>query len=455
MEPGLLEWCKRLIAFPSVTANGTRGIAQWCAAQMLAPSGISARLLPSTRHGSENVNLMAIIPGRDAALAPLIFNTHLDTVPPGDPALWTACASEPLRPQIVGDRIYGLGSADTKLDFAAKVTALAGRRPRRTVYLLGTFGEERGLLGAKELAASGMLPPRGLAFVGEPSGLAIVTAHKGLSVFELKIGFSPVRCDAEAVRRMVFKGRSTHSSTPHLGDNAIKKALAAIRLRPEVEILAFNGGDAVNKVPAICEVMVSETESIAADETAADEAAREFAMPREALAALDHFIAGLERFAETSGPAEDDFPAPTLTCNPGVVRSSERAITLEFELRPPPLLSLEAVRSGIAALSDGLARDFPDLVVELRELRASPGYRAPLDSEVVTVGMEAQTRAGILISHSVKSGCTEAGVYAAAGLAPVIFGPGPFEGNIHAPNEFNLLSEVELAVRFYTAVLEL
>ena len=71
------------------------------------------------------------------------------------------------------------------------------------------------------------------------------------------------------------------------------------------------------------------------------------------------------------------------------------------------------------------------------------------------MAMEAQARAGVPIAHSVKTGCTEAGVYAAAGLHAVVFGPGPSAGNIHAPNEYNLLSEVESAVRFYAALLEL
>ncbi len=79
--------------FPSVTTGGTRAIAEFCAAQMLAPAGITARLVPSTVHGEDHVNLMAMIAGLDEGALPLVLNTHLDTVPAGDPALWTACGS--------------------------------------------------------------------------------------------------------------------------------------------------------------------------------------------------------------------------------------------------------------------------------------------------------------------------------------------------------------------------
>ena len=60
-------------------------------------------------------------------------------------------------------------------------------------------------------------------------------------------------------------------------------------------------------------------------------------------------------------------------------------ITLEFELRPPPSLSLESVRSGVAAVTAEVGVGFPALRLSLRELRANPGYRAVLDSEVVTL----------------------------------------------------------------------
>ena len=458
MEERLLQWCRRLIACPSVTTIGTRAVADFCVAEMLAPCGITAHVLPSASHGADNVNLFAAIPGRDERPTPLVFNTHLDTVPPGDLALWTACGSEPFNPHLDGDRIYGLGTADTKLDFAAKVSALAGRRPRRTVFLIGSFGEERGLLGAHEMVSSGLLPPRGLAYVGEPSSLGVVTAHKGLMVFELEITFTPLRGSEDVVKRAIFRGRSTHSSTPHLGENAIKKALLAAAANPENEVRALSGGDAVNKVAASCELLMSGDASALGGVHHAEPhrgAPLGHRLPYDALRALSQFIAGLERFAQSSGPSEPDYAAPTLTCNPGVVRSTERAISLEFELRPPPSLSLESVRSGVAAVIAEVGAGFPALRVTLRESRANPGYRAALDSEVVTMAMEAQAKAGLPMTTGVKAGCTEAGVYAAAGLTPVVFGPGPSEGNIHAPNEYNLLSEVEAAARFYSELIEL
>jgi acetylornithine deacetylase/succinyl-diaminopimelate desuccinylase-like protein len=131
----------------------------------------------------------------------------------------------PFEASIHGDRIYGLGAADTKLDFVAKALALVQCGvPGRDVWLLGTFGEEHGLVGAKELAASGMLPRGAIAMVGEPSHLQIITAHKGLMAYELSIEFTPTRVSDEIeVRKTFHVGKAAHSSTPALGENAITK----------------------------------------------------------------------------------------------------------------------------------------------------------------------------------------------------------------------------------------
>ncbi|HXR25842.1 MAG TPA: M20/M25/M40 family metallo-hydrolase, partial [Candidatus Binataceae bacterium] len=121
--------------------------------------------------------------------------------------------------------------------------------------------------------------------------------------------------------------------------------------------------------------------------------------------------------------------------------------------RPPPGLALDVVREGVGAIAAQVARDAGSVKLELEERRANPGFRSALDRETLEVAMGALARAGLPLHTGVKAGCTEAGIYAAAGLEPVVFGPGPSTGVIHAPNEYNLLEEVEGAIRFYREVL--
>jgi acetylornithine deacetylase/succinyl-diaminopimelate desuccinylase-like protein len=462
MDPALLEWCRRLVACSSVTAEGTRQIAELCASEMLAPAGITARLIASTREGAEQVNLVASIRGREASLRPIVLNTHLDTVPPGAPELWTACGGDPYTARVDGDRIYGLGAADTKLDLAAKVFALTAiRTPRRDVHLVGSFGEEHGLTGAREIVEAAILPAVALAFVGEPSRLEVITAHKGLMVFELRLGFTPLRIDEPTqVRRMTFAGKAAHSSTPALGVNAIEIALQAMAINPKLNLAAISGGTAVNVVPARCDVVVATDAALdvpigGATQTQNFDGRIAEIIPLEVITMTTRFIAALRRYADSNGGEEPGYSAPTLTCNPGVIRSASGSMTLEFELRPPPALALDDVRAGVTRVVEEISRTAVGMSVTLGEKRANPGFRAAAASETVEIAMGALASAGLELKSGVKAGCTEAGVYAAAGLEPVVIGPGPSTGVIHAPNEYNFLSDVEAAVRFYRALLDM
>ena len=462
MDPALLEWCRRLVACRSVTAEGTRRIAQLCASEMLAPAGIAARLIPSTREGAEQVNLVAAIRGRDSSLKPVVLNTHLDTVPPGTPELWTACGGDPFTARVDGDRIYGLGAADTKLDFVAKVFALTAiGTPRRDVHLIGSFGEEHGLTGAKEIVEAAILPAGAMAFVGEPSRLEVITAHKGLMVFELRLGFTPLRIDEPMqVRRLTFAGKAAHSSTPALGINAIEIALEAMAINLKLNLAAISGGTAVNVVPARCDVVVATDAALdvpigGAIEAATFEGRIAEIIPLEVVTTMLRFISALRKYADTGGGDVPGYAAPTLTCNPGVIRSASGSMTLEFELRPPPGLALDDVRTGVARVVEEISRTAAGVSVALGEKRANPGFRAAAASETVEIAMGALASAGLELNSGVKAGCTEAGIYAAAGLEPVVIGPGPSTGVIHAPNEYNFLSDVEAAVRFYRALLEM
>ncbi len=459
MDPETLEWCRRLIACPSVTSEGTREIMQLCAFDLLRPRGIEARLLTSASETPSQVNLVCLVRGREHNRPPLVFNTHLDTVPPGEAAKWTECPHGPFVAEFKGDRVYGLGAADTKLDFVAKALALIEcGTPHRDIYLVATFGEEHGLVGAKEIVSAAILPKGALAFVGEPSGLQVVTAHKGLMVFELEIQFEPEKLHLATypTYRLVFEGRAAHSSTPALGVNAIQLALQMLSQNPDLHAASITGGDAVNKVPAWCEVTVAGQAVFAAPGLSQVEpttvSAPEF-IPNQVFTVLSALLRRLNELSNLFDAAEPGYTSPTLTYNLGLIRSSNKSIVAEFELRPPPSLALAKVRGAVDEIFEELS--VLHQPIRLRERRTNPGFRSPAASETVELAMAALAKAKLPVESGVKAGCTEAGVYSSAGIVPVVFGPGPSTGVIHAPNEYNLLSEVDGAIRFYRALLEL
>jgi acetylornithine deacetylase len=131
----------------------------------------------------------------------LLFDAHQDTVPTDGMTI------PPFEPHIEGGRLYGRGSCDVKGGMTAMLLAFARlvrERPvgSASVIMACTVDEEFTHTGSTQLAAT----PLGadLAIVAEPTKLDLVNYHKG------------------AVRWKVHvKGVACHSSTPHLGVNAI------------------------------------------------------------------------------------------------------------------------------------------------------------------------------------------------------------------------------------------
>ncbi len=198
-------------------------------------------------------NLIATLrPARPARLR-LLLAPHLDTVP--------GASEEQYAARTEGGRIYGRGACDTKGSVAAMLMALCqlakqGPRPAETeIVFAGLVDEEDAQRGSRALAAGGCKAD--LAIVGEPTGLRIVTAHKG----SLWLGLST-------------RGKSAHGSRPDLGRNAIHEMAQVVcllqtdyarRLRRRrhpllghatVSVGVIAGGTQTNIVPAACRISV-------------------------------------------------------------------------------------------------------------------------------------------------------------------------------------------------------
>lgn len=142
----------------------------------------------------------------------LLLEAHQDTVPVDGMTI------EPFTPNVKNGRLYGRGSCDIKGGMTAMLAALArliDEPPagRPTIIMACTVNEEHGFTGATALAEMWNGTRRSIfprkpdwSVVAEPTGLQVVTAHKGTLRW---------RCRTH--------GRACHSSQPHLGDNAVYK----------------------------------------------------------------------------------------------------------------------------------------------------------------------------------------------------------------------------------------
>lgn len=206
-------------------------------------------------HGDGRASLVAWFEFGEGPL--LVFNTHLDVVPPADRSQWT--------PTRVDGRLYGRGAADAKGILAAMVGACERLRGRPdgvagTLMLQAVADEEVGALGSKALAPVARSAVG--AVIGEPTENKVVIRSRGA----LRVA-------------VTFRGVAVHSSAPSNGVNAIYRAarfalsLEALdrRLatrRPEAAACAatvVQGGSKVNIVPDVCVVHVDRR--LAVDET--------------------------------------------------------------------------------------------------------------------------------------------------------------------------------------------
>src|SRR5918995_509298 len=233
--------CERLITYDTSTMEGIQTAAGF------VKGWFESREI-DVKDGIHNgVPVMAATVG--AATGPVvIFHGHVDVVP---------ARPEQFVPRIEGDRLYGRGAYDMKGGLAAMMCAVRdlAEQDRVRVHFVCVPDEEAEDIDTRstdEVVRSGFTGD--FAITGEPTDLHVGVQAKGVLAFRLHV-----------------HGRSAHGSTPWLGDNAVLKAIDVFRRieslpfsresselfdRPSVNLGRIHGGDALDKVPDLCTMVV-------------------------------------------------------------------------------------------------------------------------------------------------------------------------------------------------------
>jgi acetylornithine deacetylase/succinyl-diaminopimelate desuccinylase-like protein len=191
-----------------------------------------------------------------AAGRPLVANAHIDTVADGDGWIRNPYG------ELVGDRLYGLGTCDAKGSLVAALLAATvllrlGEEPTAPLEIHSVIDEEPGGNGTLALLdhLGAQRPPR-LAVIMEPTRLDLLSGHRGMLWYGL-------RC----------VGRQAHGSTG-AGINAIERAadvVAALRDlntelttwpagdydSPRLNVGVISGGHEVYTTPGTCQLELS------------------------------------------------------------------------------------------------------------------------------------------------------------------------------------------------------
>lgn len=204
---------------------------------------------------ADRPNVIGVLEGESREK--LLFNGHTDTVKVGNIGDWTV---DPLGGDIKDGRLYGRGACDMKAGLVAMVFAMQALRRsgvpfKNGIMFTGVIDEEVYFKGTKALIEAKLLQDCTSGFVSEPTGLEIVTRHKGGIEYTARTS-----------------GKSAHSGQAFQGENAILrmgKVLGALDaynqtlstrmdlpvLRyPTVNVGTIRGGTGVTFVPDRCRI---------------------------------------------------------------------------------------------------------------------------------------------------------------------------------------------------------
>lgn len=139
---------------------------------------------------------------------------HMDVVSEGDPDEWTY---DPFTLTEDDGYLYGRGAGDMKSGLVALAIALievkeSGSLKNGKIKFMATTGEEKEQLGSKQMYENGEMDEVDALIIAEPSEKMMVYAHKGSMDF-----------------RITSRGKSSHSSMPVIGKNAIKPLVEFIQ----------------------------------------------------------------------------------------------------------------------------------------------------------------------------------------------------------------------------------
>ena len=240
----VIKILKKLVSYNTIEDKQNKEIIEWIK-MYLGRYGFKCKTIMDKN--TKKRCLIAQI-GKNPILA---FSGHLDTVNATDE--WN---SNPFKMKIENGKAYGLGVCDMKGGIAAVLRACSSidkKKLKHGLKLFFTFDEEINFGGIKLLCESKEEIPKYL-ILAEPTDLKPVVATKGC--MEMKV---------------TFNGKSSHSSMPENGKNAIIEAHKFInellelaeKLKVEkndlfsvpyttINIGVINGGDAINKVPDKC-----------------------------------------------------------------------------------------------------------------------------------------------------------------------------------------------------------
>lgn len=414
----------------------------------------------------------------------LVLSTHLDTVGPGVHEEWVETGRNPYHFTLKENKVYGLGTANAKLDFLCKLYAIEKFREKKLkepVYLVGTCGGELGLFGVNYLLQSLALNPH-FVLVGGPTNLEAVYAHKSLHLYQISIQFQQVERDARGFDRRIdlhCYGKATHGAYPHMGYNAILSSVEflkhALEAGFDLRFTRLEGGSATNQVPNRSNIRFylhpnqfeafkqyfrsrfsqnTDSQKFRVELGGVGDRSVRF-LPQQVFWCMTEVIQWFHQFAaEVSRKKDSSFYPPFSTVNFGRMSQSQNQIDLFFDIRLLPHDDSALLQDRIYSEITSVVNCFSKLNVKITRNRFNPSLQLSSDHQWVKRCQEAMIQSGLKPSLTKQSLTTEAACYTQAGYPAIVFGSGDAVNNSYHSNEYNNIKDLEKSVLFYEKMIE-
>jgi len=206
-NPRSLELIRHLVRFDTTSRGSNLALIDWVG-EYLRKHGLSWRLTHDDTRAKANLFCTIGDPRKPG----IVLSGHTDVVP-ADGQAWSV---DPFAAVVRDDRLLGRGAADMKSFLGivlAAVPDILASPLAMPIHLAFSYDEEVGCIGVgrmiDDMQAVGIAP--GICIVGEPTGMKVVTGHKG------KLSLRAHVC-----------GREAHSSLAPYAVNALEYAAEMI-----------------------------------------------------------------------------------------------------------------------------------------------------------------------------------------------------------------------------------
>ncbi len=442
-----IESCRKIISIDSSPTSSTVELVDYLSS-LAAELGLQSEVLHEMHNGIMQANIIIRAADKQLGVQDFLLQTHLDTVDPGHFPLWKKNHFNPFDAVIEDQKIYGLGTAEVKLDFLCKLLALAHFKninfKKLSPVLIGTFGEETGMQGALKLIRKNKIQAK-YALIGEPSQFQIINAAKGFATVEMRIPFSQEEIDykknkllseSTSTQTKVFFGKTAHSSTPHLGESAAVKVLEYLDKLPDnMVIVEIDAGTRFNMIPhqAMVELDI----------------ATSFKDP--IIKKINYlYKATLQVQNQMKDVQDDQFEPLHSTLTIGVIRTFDDHILIGGSCRILPNVKQEDYEKWMNNIQT--ACEFVGANFKLQDYKRP--FRLDSNSILVRSALAELEKMGIESKCISLPSTNEASLFSRLGVECLCIGAGIRENNLHTPNENVAIHDLDKMTEFYQKMIE-